>query len=136
MRHNKSVSVSGRMGFMTPILLFVLLFVICCGVAAGIFLRAFVITEDAETCHAGVYLCRNQAECFRAGEIPEQNTMVYYDENIQPSDPETAAYYVTVTDQPEETAAGTLHTGIITAHTIDGTEIYTLNVAAYLPGEG
>ena len=48
----------------------------------------------------------------------------------------TAAYYVTVTDQPEETAAGTLHTGIITAHTIDGTEIYTLNVAAYLPGEG
>lgn len=63
-------------------------------------------------------------------------TQVYYDENIQPSDPETAAYYVTVTDQPEETAAGTLHTGIITAHTIDGTEIYTLNVAAYLPGEG
>ena len=79
---------------------------------------------------------RSQAECFRAGEIPEQNTMVYYDENVQPSDPETAAYYVTVTDQPEETAAGTLHTGIITAHTIDGTEIYTLNVAAYLPGEG
>ena len=136
MRHNKSVSVSGRMGFMTPILLFVLLFVVCCGVVAGIFLRAFVITEDAETCHAGVYRCRNQAEYFRAGEIPEQNTMVYYDENVQPSDPETAAYYVTVTDQPEETAAGTLHTGIITAHTIDGTEIYTLNVAAYLPGEG
>ena len=53
MRHNKSVSVSGRMGFMTPILLFVLLFVVCCGVVAGIFLRAFVITEDAETCHAG-----------------------------------------------------------------------------------
>ena len=136
MRHNRSVSVSKRMGFMTPILLFVLLFVICCGVVAGVFLRSVAITADAQTYHTGVYLCRNQAECFRAGEIPEQNTVVYYDEDVQPSDPAAAAYYITVTDLPEETPAGVLHTGTITAFTAEGTEIYTLNVAAYLPGEG
>ena len=36
-----------RMGFMTPLLVFVLAFVACCGVIACVFLRAAVISDEA-----------------------------------------------------------------------------------------
>lgn len=61
-----------RMGFMTPLLVFVLAFVACCGVIACVFLRAAVISDEAARESAGIALCRSAAEEFRAGEIPEK----------------------------------------------------------------
>ena len=58
-----------RMGFMTPLLVFVLAFVACCGVIACVFLRAAVISDEAARESAGIALCRSAAEAFRAGEI-------------------------------------------------------------------
>ena len=66
-----------RMGFMTPLLVFVLAFVACCGVIACVFLRAAVISDEAARESAGIALCRSAAEAFRAGEIPENGEIAY-----------------------------------------------------------
>ena len=47
-----------RMGFMIPLLVFVLAFVACCGVIACVFLRAAVISDEAARESAGIALCR------------------------------------------------------------------------------
>ena len=46
-----------RMGFMTPLLVFVLAFVACCGVIACVFLRAAIISDEAARGSAGIALC-------------------------------------------------------------------------------
>ena len=43
-----------RMGFMTPLLVFVLAFVACCGVIACVFLRAAVISGEGKRRHCAV----------------------------------------------------------------------------------
>ena len=67
-----------RMGFMTPLLVFVLAFVACCGVIACVFLRAAVISDEAARESAGIALCRSAAEAFRAGEIPENVESIFH----------------------------------------------------------
>ena len=60
-----------RMGFMIPLLVFVLAFVACCGVIACVFLRAAVISDEAARESAGIALCRSAAEEFRAERSPK-----------------------------------------------------------------
>lgn len=71
-----------RMGFMTPLLVFVLAFVACCGVIACVFLRAAVISDEAARESAGIALCRSAAEAFRAGEIPENGEIAYFTKDM------------------------------------------------------
>ena len=71
-----------RMGFMTPLLVFVLAFVACCGVIACVFLRAAVISDEAARESAGIALCRSAAEEFRAGEIPENGEIAYFTKDM------------------------------------------------------
>lgn len=71
-----------RMGFMTPLLVFVLAFVACCGVIACVFLRAAVISDEAARESAGIALCRSAAEEFRAGEIPENGEKAYFTKDM------------------------------------------------------
>ena len=119
-----------RMGFMTPLLVFVLAFVACCGVIACVFLRAAVISDEAARESAGIALCRSAAEEFRAGEIPENGEMA--------SCAEADAYYYIKTEvTAAETETGALYAGKITAYTAEqDKEIYALNVRCYQPKEG
>lgn len=133
MEKHRQTQNAQRMGFMVPLILFVLLFVLCSGVIACVFLRASAISRDTEAHNAAVTLCRNQAECIRAGEIPADGSVLYYDENLQPADQPSAAYYLVIEDQTQETENGVLHSGVVTAYSAEQTRLYSLDVAAYLP---
>ena len=126
-----------RMGFMTPLLVFVLSFVACCGVIACVFLRAAVISDEAAYKSAGVALCRSAAEEFRAGEIPKSGERAYFTKDMA-SCAEADAYYYTETEvTAAEIATGELYSGNITAYTAEqDKEIYALDVRCYQPKEG
>ena len=83
-----------RMGFMTPLLVFVLAFVACCGVIACVFLRAAVISDEAARESAGIALCRSAAEEFRAGEIPENGEIAYFTKDMASCAEAVAYYYI------------------------------------------
>lgn len=105
-----------RMGFMTPLLVFVLAFVACCGVIA---------------------LCRSAAEAFRAGEIPENGEKAYFTKDMTSCAEADAYYYIETEVTAAETETGALYAGKITAYTAEqDKEIYALNVRCYQPKEG
>ena len=130
-----------RMGFMTPLLVFVLAFVACCGVIACVFLRAAVISDEAARESAGIALCRSAAEEFRAGEIPENGEIAYFTKDTASCAEADAYYYIETYIETEvtvaETETGVLYTGNITAYTAEqDKEIYALDVRCYQPKEG
>lgn len=131
-----------RMGFMTPLLVFVLAFVACCGVIACVFLRAAVISDEAARESAGIALCRSAAEEFRAGEIPENGEIAYFTKDMASCAEADAyyydAYYYIETEvTAAETETGALYAGKITAYTAEqDKEIYALEVRCYQPKEG
>lgn len=131
MRDEKVVGNARRMGMMIPLMVFVLIFVVCCGVLAGVFLRAAAINARAGDYAAGVQLCRNTAELCRGGAVPE--SVVYYDRAYNPVDKENASFYVTVTQQQTQTAAGVMHTYTVSAYSMDAASLYSLQAAAYAP---
>ena len=88
-----------RMGFMTPLLVFVLAFVACCGVIACVFLRAAVISDEAARESAGIALCRSAAEEFRAGEIPENGEKAYFTKDMTSCAEADAYYYINRSDR-------------------------------------
>ena len=61
-----------RLGFMGPVLLFVLFFVICCGVLSGVFARSASLSAQARQLEAAVELSRNAAEVYTATGSPEK----------------------------------------------------------------
>ena len=76
MKSEKQESTAHRLSFTGPLLLFVLLFVICCGVLACVFVRADATSREAEIYNASVSLsavrrngfvpgkCRKMRKCF------------------------------------------------------------------------
>lgn len=124
-----------RLGFMVPLLLFVLFFVACCGVVAGVFLRSAAQTAFAERYNAGVQLCRNQAEICRADETSGDSGMqtLYFDGQYRPAEEGEAQYYLTVSRRMDASGVGRMRYETITAFTMEGERIYGLDVAVYLP---
>lgn len=109
-----------RLGFMIPTLVLVLIFVVCCGVLAGIFARSAAVSARAEQYGTAVQQCRNAAEAFRAGtELPEETA---YPGGV-----------VAVQISGERRAAGNMLLAVITARTESGEELCTLNAARYVP---
>lgn len=126
-----------RMGFMTPLLVFVLAFVACCGVIACVFLRAAVISDEAARESTGIALCRSAAEEFRAGEIPENGEKAYFTKDLASCAEAVAYYYIKTEVTAAETETGALYAGKITAYTAEqDKEIYALNVRCYQPKGG
>lgn len=121
------------LGYMLPVLLFVLFFAVCSSVLACVFLRAQAISTQAKAYNDGVQLCRNQAERFRAGE--EAPEMCCYDSALQPAEPEQAEYYVTMETFWEDAAVGQLRTARIRAFSVSGGGLYELKVTRYCPAE-
>lgn len=122
-----------HLGFMIPLVLFVLFFVVCCGVLACVFLRASALSDQAGAYNDGIQLCRNQAELCRAEGM--EPGVYCYDRNLMPVSDADAVYTVTVEAETEQTPAGLLQTGTVSVR-LDGEEpIYSLDVAVYLPGK-
>lgn len=121
-----------RMGMMIPLVLFVLGFVLCCGVLAGVFLRAAAINARAGDCTAGVQLCRNTAELCRSGQGDDLSVR-YYDEKYGQTEKTEASYYVTVICREEPAGIGILRVHTITAYNMEAEPLYTLEAAVYLP---
>ena len=130
----KRASQHTRLGYMLPILLFVLFFVLCSGVLACVFLKAETVSNQAGNLNSGVQLCRNEAERFRSGvDAPEGKLVCYYNEDLQPVDEADAQYYVTLEASREPSGAGNLDTAVICAFTMAGERLYDLDVTVYRP---
>lgn len=112
--------VSGRLLHMVPMILFVLVFVVCCGTLAGLFLRSADVSARAGQRNAAVQFCRNQAERFRAGEEMPMSPIPFKGGEM------TAAV------TREECSAGQLLHAEFTAISEDGEILYTLNAARYV----
>lgn len=122
-----------HLGYLIPVLLFVLFFAVSTGILAGVFMRAEGVSTRAKALNDGVQLCRNGAEAFRAWE--ELPAIQYYGGDLREAEPDTAQYYVTLETTSEPTAAGELQTACIRASTRGGEELYTLQVTRYCPKE-
>lgn len=120
-----------HLGYMFPVLLFVLFFAVCSGVLACVFLRAETVSARAKAYNDAVQLCRNEAERFQAGDV--HTGRHWYDRNLQPTGPEQANYSVKVDISAENTTAGQLHTASIHAFSRSGEAIYSLQVTRYRP---
>ncbi len=70
------------MGFMTPLLVFVLAFVACCGVIACVFLRAAVISDEAAREAQALRCAAAPQRSFAREEIPENGEMAYFTKKI------------------------------------------------------
>lgn len=121
----------GRMSFILPMMLFLLLFVVCCGVLAGVFLQASARSSQAGAYNDSIQLCRNHAEIARASGV--EPGVYYYDRNLQPTAEDGAVYRVTVEAENKETGAGVLQSGTISAGISREEPLYSLNVVVYLP---
>ena len=77
MQNEYGIAPSRRLGFMGPLLLFVLLFVTGCGVMACVFLRAAAVSARAESYNAAVSpgSCAGRAKpsrCILTGSLPRR----------------------------------------------------------------
>lgn len=124
---------SGRLGHLIPVLLFVLLFVLCCGVLTGVFLRAAALRQQTRAYGDAVQLCRNQAEQYRAGRAAPGSC--WYDEDFVPTSDDRASYRVEITQRIQQEACGQLCTGTICAYDRSGQPLYELEASVFLSGE-
>lgn len=120
-----------RLGFMIPMILFVLFFVACCAALVGLFVRSADISNQAGRMNDAVQICRNQAERFRAGEdLPE---ILYFDENYRETSAESANYRLEIQFSEETTPLGRMVSAHFSACTAAGEPIYRLDTARYVP---
>ena len=123
----------GNLGYMIPVLLFVLFFALCSVVLAGEFVRSANISESAKAYNDCVQLCRNGAERFRAGEELEKEKS--YDAELCPTGEIQGEYLVYTEISNEPTPAGRLETALIRAEASSGAAEYELQVVRYCPEE-
>ena len=135
MKSEKQESTAHRLSFTGPLLLFVLLFVICCGVLACVFVRADATSREAEIYNASVSLCRSQAERIRSGEMPEDEEMLYFDRQLQSCEKAKGVYCVTFETKMTEEKNGTMCKVTISAGKAGEKSVYQLESTVYRPQE-
>ena len=123
----------GNLGYMIPVLLFVLFFALCSAVLAGVFARSENISESAKAYNDCVQLCRNEAERFRAGEKLEEK--IYCDEMLRQTTQEESEYTVCAELSEERAPNGRLETALIRAEASSGAAEDELRVVRYCPEE-
>ena len=127
-------TVARRLSFMTPLLLLVLFFVLCCGVLSCVFIRSAAISREAEIYNASVTLCRSEAERFRAG--ASEGDWLCFDAALSPCAEEESVYTLRVERTAADTPAGTVETAVLSAGAAGAEPVYSLTVTAYRPSEG
>ena len=124
MRNERKEGAARRLSVMAPLLLFVLVFVVCCGVVSCVFARANAISRSAAVYDDAVALCRDRAARFRAGE-PLAET-AYFDADLQPCAEADAVYCVTAS----VTVADGVETAALAAGEAGQEPVYRLEAAA------
>lgn len=124
-----------RLGFMTPLLLCTLFFVLCCGVISCVLIRSAAVSREAEIYNAAVTICRSEAERFRAGASDEEDVRYFNDSFIR-CVPEDSAYTLRIECSESATAAGHLETATLSAGATGEEPVYSLTVTAYRRSEG
>ena len=135
MKSEKQESTACRLSVTGPLLLFVLLFVICCGVLACVFVRADATSREAKVYNAAVSLCRSQAERLRSGEIPEDGETLYFDRQLQTCEKEKGVYRVTFETKMTEEKNETMCKVTISAGKAGEKSAYRLESMVYRPQE-
>lgn len=126
----KEHSGSHRLGFMIPMILFVLFFVVCCGAMVGLFARSADISAQAGRKSDAVQICRNQAERFRESQLLTKRC--YFDETYHEVDERTGAkYYTECATDSTCCPNGEILEVTITVYSMDDTPIYSLNTSRY-----
>lgn len=116
---------------LTPLMLLVFFFVLCCGVLACVFARAADLSVQAGQLNSAVQLCRSGAEVFSASGSAEQTYAalggMYFDSNGDPATEEEAELYLTIREQ---TASG-IRQAVFSVCTMDDELVYTLTASAF-----
>ena len=123
-----------RLSFMTPLLILVLFFVLCCGVLSCVFIRSAAISREAEIYTASVTLCRSEAERIRAGAAGESERL-FFDAGFAPCKAEVSVYTLLIERAAAETDAGRLEPAVLSAGATGSEPVYSLTVTAYRPAE-
>lgn len=122
-----------RLGFMVPLILFILFFIICCGVLSSVFARSADLSAKAQLLNTSVQLCRNGAEVYTSCENLAQTKKAmggtYFDSNGNPSPQKDAALYITMRETPGESGVRYI---ILEAFAVDGERLYTLTAGSYV----
>ena len=113
-------------------MVFSLVFLICCAVCVTILAKASAWSAKASTLNDAVQICRNAAEVFSENKSAEETAKllggdgeeVCLDENFLPSDAERGAYVLSCTEQRE----GSMVYGTFSVSDRSGEEVYTLRV--------
>lgn len=114
-----------RLGFMAPVLLFVLFFVMSCGILACVFARSAQLSAQARQLEAAVQISRSAAEAFVAcGSADEANLLVgtSFDETGAPT--REGILHLTI----RETALENMQSAVIEVADPSGNVIYSLTV--------
>lgn len=132
--NDRKETAARRLSFMTPLLLCILFFVLCCGAISCVLVRSAAVSREAEIYNAAVTLCRSEAERFRAGTSDDDDTW-YFDASFTRCAPEESVYVLRVERSESETAAGRMETAILSAGAAGEEPVYSLTVTAYRRSE-
>lgn len=125
MKHRSHVG--SRLAMAGPMVLFVGIFVVCCGILTCVFLRSAQLSREAEQYNAAVVLCRSQAERLRSGETPEARAC--FDGSLTRCEPGEAAFLMLADRQDRDGCS----VWTLTVCTPEEAPIYSLEI--YTDGE-
>lgn len=132
---NETKSGAQRLGFMIPLILFVIFFIICCGVLSSVFAKSTDLSIRARQLNGAVQVCRNGAEIFASCGSAEETEKIlgssFFDENAVPTAQENAQMYLEVRQEPSRDG---VQYAVLEVYSIEGEHLYTLTVASYLGG--
>lgn len=121
-----------RLGFMLPLVLFVLFFIICCGVLSSVFAKSADLSIQAQQLNTAVQLCRNGAEVYAACGSLEQTEKTlggtFFDNNGTPVEKKDARLYLTMEEKDGEYG---VRYAVMEAYSAEGEFLYTLTAASY-----
>ena len=120
MKHSRNAA--GRLAMVGPMVLFVGVFVVCCGILTCVFFRSAQLSREAARYNEAVALCRSQAERLRAGERPERES--WFDDSLSECAPEDGVYLLRAEQETREGCT----VWSLTVCTPEGERLYGLEI--------
>lgn len=129
-----SKAYGGRSATVT-IVVFSLVFIICCAICVTFFAKAALLSAKASSLNDAVQICRNAAQVFSEKKSAEETARalggdgeaVWLNEDFQPSDKDSAAYILQCAENREN---GMIY-GEFSVFDRSGRAVYTLQVGVF-----
>lgn len=122
-----------RLGFMVPLILFILFFIICCGVLSSVFARSADLSARAQFLNTAVQLCRNGGEIYASSgsmaQVQKALGGTYFDGSGNPAGQKDAQLYITLRETAGEKG---VRYGILEVFSMSGERLYSLTAASYV----